>query len=343
MYPMAVIKDVARIAGVSIGTVSRYLNQPKTVKADTFARITEAIEQLNYKPSLLARSMRTKKSKQIALVVPDIYNWFYSEFYNAMRSATALIGYSIVLVTTEEDRSMLKEYLENTTLHNIDGIILCFLDEDEMTESLEAVQENLPIVLLSWNLNIHNFNAIVFDLCEALYKTTKHVIEIGRKRIAYIGGTIGSRISVEKYQGYQKAMTESGLTIHSEYCFGGHYQIGTGYRAMRNLMQSLNPPDAVVCANDVLAIGCIKYLTQKKYRVPEDVAITGLDNITLSKIFEPAITTCSIPIVEMSEAAVSLMHDSFHRNNIPKRQVLFGSKLLVRNSTDKEAVIDFEF
>jgi DNA-binding LacI/PurR family transcriptional regulator len=340
---MAVIKDVAKIAGVSIGTVSRYLNHPKTVKADTVARITEAIERLNYKPSVLARSMRTKRSKQIALIVPDIANWFYSEFYNAMHLAALAGGYSIVLVTTEEDREALREYLENISTQNVDGIILCFLDEDDLGESLAAAQEKLPIVLLSWDILNTRFNTVVIDLCESLYKTTRHLIDMGRKRIAYIGGTIGSRISAEKYRGYRKAMTESGLPIRQEYYFEGGYRIGTGFRGIRNFMLSVVPPDAVVCANDVLAIGCIKYLTKKKYAVPDDVAVTGMDNIALSSIFEPSLTTCNIPMTEMSETAISLLHDAIHKRNAPKRQILFNTKLLVRNSTDKDVLIDFEF
>jgi DNA-binding LacI/PurR family transcriptional regulator len=340
---MAVIKDVAKMAGVSVGTVSRYLNHPKTVKVDTVARITEAIERLNYKPNLLARSMRTKKSKQVALIVPDIYNWFYSEFYNAMRLAASSYGYSIVLVTTEEDHDMLKDYLDNITSQNVDGIILCFLNEDDLIQPLVIAQEKFPIVLLSWDVGNTNFNAVVIDMCEAIYRTTKHVIDMGRKNIAYISGTVGSRISIEKYRGYQKAMTESGLPMLSEYYHEGSYQIGTGFRAARNFMQLITPPDAVVCANDVLAIGCTKYLTKKKYAVPDEVAVTGLDNITLSSVFEPSITTCNIPMSEMSETAVSLLYDAIHKRNAPRRQILFGTKLLIRNSTDKEALIDFEF
>jgi DNA-binding LacI/PurR family transcriptional regulator len=338
---MSVIKDVAKMAGVSIGTVSRYFNHPRTVKVDTAARIADAIEKLNYKPNMLARSMRTKRSKQIALIVPDINNWFYSEYYNAMRVAVVARGYSIVLVTTEESRDMLREYLENVTSHNVDGIILCFLDEDDLREPLLAAQEKLPIVLLSWNLS-QDFNAVVFDLCEGIYKTTKHLIEIGRKRIAYIGGTIGSRISTEKYRGYQKAMLESGLEIRSDYYYEGYYQIDTGYRAARTFMQSINPPDAVVCANDVLAIGFTKYLTQKKYNIPDDVAVTGLDNIILSRIFEPSITTCGISMAEASESAVSLLYDALRKSANHRRQIMFRTNLFVRGSTNKDALIDFE-
>lgn len=340
---MAVIKDVANMAGVSIGTVSRYLNHPQTVKDDTAHRIAKVIEKLNYRPSSLARSMRTQKSGQIALIVPDIYNWFYSEFYNTMRLSAAAQGYSILLVTTEEDRDVLRDYLDSSTLQNVDGMILCFLDEDDIVENLDVAQSKLPIVLLSWDLNNTNFNAVIFDFTEALYKTTKHLIDQGRKRIAYIGGTPGSRISAEKYRGYQKAMLEAGLEISNDYHYEGSYQIGTGFRAARSFMNLLTPPDGVVCGNDVLAIGCIKYLTKRKHAVPEEVAVTGLDNIVLSSVFEPSLTTCTIPMAEMSEVAITLLHHAVNKSSAPKRQVLFGTKLMVRNSTDVDAVVDFEF
>jgi DNA-binding LacI/PurR family transcriptional regulator len=258
-----------------------------------------------------------------------------------MRAAVVARGYSIVLVTTEENQDMLREYLENVSSHNVDGIILCFLDEDDMIEPLLAAQEKVPIVLLSWNLS-QDFNAVVFDLCESIYKTTKHLIELGRKRIAYIGGTIGSRVSKEKYRGYQKAMLEGSLEIQSDYYYEGNYQIATGYGAARTFMQSINPPDAVVCAADVLAIGFTKYLTQKQYNIPDDVAVTGLDNIILSRIFEPSITTCGISMQEASESAVSLLYDAIRKSINHKRQIMFRTKLFVRGSTNKDALIDFE-
>ena len=340
---MAVIKDVAKRAGVSVATVSRYFNAPHTLKDTTKARVEEAVRELQYTTNPIARNLRLQCSRQLALFVPDIYNAFYAELYNLVREVVEARGYSILFYTTQENTDIMEQCLQNPLLQNVDGLIFSFMDEPDLVPRLLELEKRLPLVLMSWNVDNVDFNCVIVDMFDGIYKTTRHLLELGHQRIAYIGGTVGSRVSEDKFGGYKKALTEAGIALREEYLSGGWYQFGTGFRAARRLMQLDEPPTAIVCANDVLAIGAIKYLTKQGLRVGREMAVTGMDNITFSRIFEPAITTVSMPMQELAEQSVEMLLHLMEHRRTRKQQKLYQMQLLVRNSTVEDAVVDFEF
>lgn len=341
---MAVIKDVARLAGVSTGTVSKYLNNPQNLKEKTRMRVEQAIQELQYKPSPLARSMRTGKTNTLAVMVPDVTNPFFAEVYNSIRMSAAQSGYTPILYTTEDNLDTLKDYLAGISLRQADGLILCFLDEDEAIDRfINEIQAHIPIVLLSWDINSARFNSVVIDVFEGICKSTRYMISRGHKDIAYIGGPEDSRISREKHDGYIKAMKEAGLEIKPEYIFHGSYNLQSGYQAARKFTMLSETPSALVAANDILAIGCIKYLLQKKIKIPEEVAVIGFDNISLSAMYEPALSTISLPIEQMGKEAIKLLLSRISKPISKNKQVILKTGLVVRNSTDKNVPTEFEW
>ena len=339
---MAVIRDVAKKAGVAISTVSKYLNKPEELTDEYKARVEKAIKELNYKPNPLARSMRTNKTNFIALIVPDMENAFYSEIYNSVRIAAYKIEYTPILYTTDENLDLLNAYIDNVSGQHADGLILCFLDEDEIMGRFEEIQHEIPITLLSWDIENTHFNSIIVHLFDCIYQATKHVIDIGRKKIAYVGGPANSRISKEKFNGYKKAMDEAGLKIREEYLSDGKYRFQTGYRNAMKFMQLFEKPDGIVCANDVLAIGCVKYLTRNGFTVPEDIAVIGIDGIQLGNLYDPSISTVAMPIREIGEAVVDMLINKIKKPGSRNRQLIFDSKLIVRKSTNKNAPIELD-
>lgn len=341
---MAVIKDVAKLAGVSTATVSKYLNNSKNLKEETRLKVEKAIAMLQYKPNPLARSMRTGKTNTIAIMAPDILNPFFAEVYNSIRMAATRNGYTSILYTTEDDLDVLKDYLSGMSIRQVDGVILCFLDEDESVEKfIEALQGQIPIVLLSWNVGVIRFDSVVVDVFEGIYKSTKHIIEKGYRDIAYVGGPKNSRISREKYAGYEKAMKEAELEVIPEFVFhGDNYSIKTGYEAARNFSMQRKGPRAIVCANDILALGSMKYLLNNRIRIPDDIAVIGFDNIVLSSMYEPALSTVSLPIVQMGEEAMNLLLNRIKKLRSKRKQVVFKTELVIRNSTDKKAPLEFK-
>lgn len=340
---MAVIKDVAKLAQVSVGTVSKYLNNPQNLKDETRRRVEDAINILQYHPSPLARSMRTGKTDTIAVIVPDITNPFFAEVYNSIRINAVKNGYTPILFTAEDDSETLKVYLANISKRQIDGLILCFVDEDELIEGfIDQLQTAIPIVLISWDINSTRLNCVSVDVFEGVYKATQHLISLGHKKIAYVGGPEKNRISKQKFSGYLKALNEAGLEINPDYVYHGDFSLKTGYYAARKLSMLLALPDALVAENDIIGIGSMKFFKQRRIRVPEDVAVIGFDNIMLSAIYDPALSTISLPIQQMGEEVVKLLTTAINKPNSKNKLVILKNELIVRSSTDMNSPVEFE-
>ena len=185
---MAVIKDVARLAGVSVSTVSKYLNAPSRLREDTKKRVEAAIKELSYVPSPLARSMRTGKTHSVAVMVPDISNPFYGETYGNIQSALMLNGYVPILYTTDNNPDILKNYLSDALVRKLDGVILCFVDEaEEIMDYIEEIQK--AYLLYCSRVRFKYKSQLGCNRCfEGTYKATNHLISLGHTDIGYIGG-----------------------------------------------------------------------------------------------------------------------------------------------------------
>ena len=342
---MAVIKDVAKLAGVSTGTVSKYLNNPSGLKEDTRKRVELAINNLLYTPSPLARSMRTRKTNTVAVVVPDISNPFYGEVYKYIRLAIIQKGYTPILYTTEDNLDILRGYLSGISIGQLDGLILCYPGEDEALAAFtEEIQSQVPLVLLGWDISDNKLNSVVIDVFEGIYKATKYMISLGHKDIAYVGGFEGSRISREKYGGFARAMKDAGHEVDSRHVYFGNDTLQSGYQAARSFtMTAGGSLTAIVAEDDFLAIGCLKYLLNRGVRVPEDIAVIGFDDILLARMFEPSLSTISLPKEQIGKEAVKLLMSRIDKPLGKNRQIILNTELVIRNSTDKNAAVEFEF
>jgi LacI family transcriptional regulator, repressor for deo operon, udp, cdd, tsx, nupC, and nupG len=340
---MAVIKDVARLAGVAPSTVSKYLNNSPNLKESYKERIRAAIEELDYTPSNIARSMRTGRKNLIAVIVPSIVNPFYSELYQIIRSACLQRGYTPILYTTDEDMDTLRSVLVNLGSSHVDGAVLCFLDEDEIIKRLEELETHTPVALMSWHVQSTKFSCVTIDVYSSILKATNHLINLGHERIAYVGGRLTRSISQEKLRAFRNAMSSAGLPLREELVAADHFTYEAGFIATRKFMQERDPPTGIVAANDVLAIGCVKYLVNNGFSVPDDVAVIGHDGTQLASIYDPSISTMVQPIVETGRAVVDMVLARIEKPSSKKSIAVFQSELKVRRSTWKEAPIVFEF
>ena len=221
-------------------------------------------------------------------------------------------------------------------------MIVCFLDEDSLIATLNEVQSNMPITLLSWDLD-SPFNAVVIDLHTAIYEATNYIIELGHTQIAYASGPANSRISEEKMSGFRRAMAAHRLAIPSCYIHEGVHVFQNGYRAAQQFMRAPTPPTAIVCANDMIAVGCCKYLIAHNYRIPQDVAVIGMDGTQLSLIYDPPITTMVEPIAGMCHEAVSLLLDKIEHPLSKNKKCLLRASLEIRRSTDPNVPLYIDF
>jgi len=339
---MAVIKDVANLAGLSVSVVSKYLNHPEHVREDTKIRVEAAIKELNYVPSMTARSMRTKRSQMLAIVVPDIMDAFYTDVFNSIKLYALAKGYTPILYTIENDIELLKEYLSKISINHFDGLMLCFMEEDELMEMYEELQTEIPVVMFSGEAADNRFSAVVTDIFEGAYKATKHLIDSGCKKIAYVGGPRGKKTTMQKQAGFEKALAEAGLEVNEDHLYYGQYRYQTGYEAAAQYFRQQVMPDGVYAANDVIAAGLMKYYMNRGIRIPEQIKVVGFDNVQLASIYQPGISTVMLPVKQMCKEAVNMLIKAIEKEDTKKHTVVFKNELIVRGSTDKNSAIDFE-
>jgi DNA-binding LacI/PurR family transcriptional regulator len=359
---MAVIKDVSNLAGVSVGTVSKYLNNPDKLKLETKLKVEQAINTLQYKPSSFARSMRTRKSYSIAIIVPTLINPYFVEVFNAIKTEASGLGYTPIIFSTEDKFEFIQNYVTGMAIGQVDGIILFYLNGDEaIYKFLLTLKSKIPIVNISWDINNTDYDsAVVVDVAEGIYNATKHLIDLGHQKIAFVGGPENHRNTREKYNGYAKAMRDFRYPIKSEYVYfespnsckqyknsGCCLQWGNsspciqmGYLAARYLTMLPDPPDAIVTSTDILAIGCLKYCIQKNIKIPEDIAVIGYDNISLAEMYEPSLSTVAMPLEKMGKEAMKLITSKINKRRIKPRQIILNSQVIIRKSTDKNVPIE---
>ncbi len=339
---MAVMKEVAKLAGVSVGTVSKYLNNHHTLKEETKRRVEEAIHTLQYKPNLLARSMRTGKTKTLAVIVPDIVNPFFAETFTSIKLSALQKGYTAILYTTDDSPETMSQYLSGMSIHHVDGLILCFVNTRKVIDDFTGIHPETPMVFLGWDIGDTRYNSVVIDVYEGIYASTRHLIQLGHRKIAYVGGPENDMISGDKFNGYMKAMAVSGYEADPRYIFHNNYTLQSGYNSARKLAMLPDMPTALVAENDILAIGCMKYFLQKKISIPEDIAIIGFDNIPLAAMYEPSLSTVALPITRMGEEAVKIMLSRIDKPALKNKQMILKTDLIVRNSTQKGTPLEFE-
>ncbi len=329
---MAAIKDVAKFAGMSVAVVSKYLQNPQSVRKDTKEKIEEAIQALNYVPSPIARSLRTKRSGMIAVVVPDIINPFFAELFDVIRK-TCISQSMLAILQTAQNDSEIDQTIESVLSRQIDGVILCFLDDEKFINALKEKAPDLPVTSMSWHKYADNIGNIVLDVRRGIYDVTKYLLENGCMKFGYIGGPEESIISSEKFKGFLSAIESSNnknarlISVRR-----GKSSMLSGHDFIKEMHESNPYIDAIVCENDALAIGCLTYCLNQKIPVPSSMKITGFDDIPLSEIFEPSLTTVHLPIEEMGKCAAEMLSKRII-DKVAVKESIFETTLVIRKST----------
>src|SRR5690625_2799692 len=276
------IKDVAKKANVSIATVSRALNNKTSqINDNTRKKIIEIAKELNYRPNLIARSMKTKKTKIIGFIIPDIENPFFPKLARRVEQMLKEKGYNTILCNTDGDENKELEYFDLLMEKHVDGIIYTNISMNINKEILSIIKsQNPPIVLLDrhlLDLNI-NVNSVYLDNEFAGYIATKHLIKLGHKNIACITGPKGIVSSKERLNGYIRAHQESGLNVNKNYIVTGDYKIEGGYKGAKKILQN-REITSIFAFNDLMALGVYEASLEKNIKIPNDLSVVGIDNL----------------------------------------------------------------
>jgi LacI family transcriptional regulator len=300
---MITIKDIAEKAGVSYATVSRALNNRSDVSEETRMRIIELANSMGYQPNAIARSLVKRKSEIIALIVPDVSNPFFADITMAVHTAAEKAGYTTMVCNTGWDPVKEQEKLRIMVEQRVDGIILkptAFLRPG----ALEAL--NVPVVLF-WHAMEDDLSYIEVDHEAGSRLAVRHLVERGYKRIAFVGGQETSPSNQIRLLAYQQTLQESGLQVESDLISYGGFGIESGYNRLAALMRLQNPPDAVFCGNDIIALGALHYARDNGIEVPKQLALIGFDDISYASLPQIGLSTVSQPVPSLVNKHLKLL------------------------------------
>lgn len=326
------IGDIAKMTNVSKTTVSRIINnKTEGFSAETKERILKLIEESNYKPSMIARGLVTKKTKSIGLIIPDITNPFFPSLVRGAEDYACKMGYHIFLSNSDTSIKKESEYLRAFIEKSVDGVILA----SNISSDYELLKQyNIPYILLDRHASSEDYNVGVFlDNIKGAYLATKLLLEHGHERIVFIAGSLSITTAADRLKGYKKAFEEKGKPLHDDLIAEGDYQIKSGYEITARLIEQKKKFTAVFAANDLMAIGAIKALKARNIKIPEDVEVIGFDNIEVSQMMEPSLSTVTQPVYEMGARGAKMLIDIIEGKKIRKKKIILEPELVLREST----------
>lgn len=327
------IKHVAKLAGVSVATVSRVINGTKTVSQETSLRVIKAINETSFKPNAVARSLAGKKSNMIGVVVNDITNMYFGELLAAIERTATYYNYSTILCNSNGDKKLELDNFYLLKEKGVDGII--FTVHKNIQEGVQEFIEKNYMPTISLNRPCHGTLSIRVDNKLESYKATKFLIESGHRNIANIRGYSDDDASgVNRYEGYKMAITEAGILLKPSMIANGDFTIESGYDACEKLMMLNKNITAIICANDEMALGALNYLFDKDISVPGEISIMGFDDIKISKFIRPRLTTVHQPILEIGNLSAKILIDRINGNEkMEEKDILLKGSIKVRDST----------
>ncbi|MDZ5663406.1 LacI family DNA-binding transcriptional regulator [Nocardioides sp. S-58] len=303
------LKDVALLAGVSVKTVSNVINGYPHVSATTRAKVEAAVEQLDYRPNLQARSLRTGRTGVIALGVPRLDEVYFAEVAAHVIEAADRLGLTVLVEQTDGERQRELEVLSGIRPGLVDGVILSPLGL--LREDIEQTARRTPVVMLGEHVTDSTVDHLRIDNVKAAARLTHTLLAAGRRRIAVVGTPTERHVSAARLRlaGYERAHEELGIPWHEElWAPAANYRRADGAAAIHRLVEAGAPFDAVFCFNDLLALGALAALRQHGVRVPEDVAVGGFDDIDECAYSVPTLTTVSPDKVQLAVRAVHTLH-----------------------------------
>ena len=335
------LKQVADVAGVSASTVSRVLNGKSYVNEETRKKVLMAVEKTNYKPNAIAKSLKEGRTNMICLMVPAIENPIVPFIVRGVEDTARKLGFSVVLCNTGESRETEAHYIDIMTRRVADGFIFVSANGDE--DKIYSLHDNgVPVVIVNRFQpdDVNRLEIVTVDNYKAGYDATKYLISCGRRRIAFAYGRNDLLLYRERYRGYTDALKDAGIGYDeslvmreegSEECF---------YGKMAELMKSDNPPDAVFASSDPKAFIILHSLHDMNYKIPEDVAVIGFDDVQMAEMVEPPLTTVAQPLYDMGcKAAERLIarigHKEEHGVLPPAVCNVLDYSIVVRKSAGK--------
>lgn len=324
------IKDVAKAAGVSVATVSRVLNNSATVSEVATEQVNNAIKELGYSPNFLGRNLRKRETNVILAIIPSTEQTFYSEIIRGMQVTASEYGYDILMSTSNSTYSIEMRLLNMVFNRTVDAAILLGTQLDIKT--LTELNEKHYIALCCERIEGANVLTVTVDDVGGSHKAVSKMIEYGHKKIGMISTAVNSLSSIDREKGFRTALEEYGIEYDEKYIYRGTYDLFHGELAFDHFMNMEEPPTAVFCVSDLLAVSFVKKALSKGLKIPEDISVCGFDNVPLSSMYTPGITTVEQPCYELGKTVIDELMYNINNNVKSNKQIKIPYKFIERES-----------
>lgn len=328
------IRDIAKRAGVSIATVSRAVNGIPTVNAELSRKVWLAIEELGYLPNTQARALVSGRSHTLGLIVSEITNPFFPELVQEFENLAVARGYEVLIGSTNYEPARTESLIRRVLQRNVDGVaVMTFGVEEDLVQKL--VEREFPLVFVDAGPDLPNIRVIKVNYGEGIRQGVQHLAALGHRRIAFISGPLAQRSPTVRRDAFLKSMAELGLTVPQEHMVEGNHTMEGGFSAMERLIALDELPTAVMCSNDMTAIGVLHALYRTPYKVPADISVVGFDDIHLAQFMLPPLTTVEMSCRALAAAAVEALCAGIERDHVKasKKEWLIPTRLVVRQSS----------
>lgn len=335
-YMNVTIQDVAKEAGVSITTVSRVINNNYPVKKETREKVEKIIEEMNFTPNSLARGLIKKKTDTVGILVPSITNIFFPLVINGIEHFMEKKGYTLIMCDTKDRKTEMRQ-LRNLTERRVDGIISIDPSASIIKKGIyEDLSKEIPIVIINgYNKNI-KCNFVINNQEMGVIEALEYLIKLGHKKIAFLRGRNSYSYDLKEEQFY-KTLKNNNIEVNNEYIIivdigNGIETVDLSMEATLDIMSKDNRPTAILACNDWMALGALHACQKLSIKVPQEVSIIGYDNIIISQMSEPKLTTIDQNMYKLGDLAAKILYENIEKQKHTYQKIILDTKLVIRDS-----------
>lgn len=339
---MVTIYDIAKQAGVSAMTVSRVINNTGRISEATRIRVKQVMEEMNYVPNTVARSLVLQQTKILSLLITDITNPFYTTLARGAEDAAMRLGYRLLFGNSDENLTKEKEYVDMILSTRVDGVLFAPAGDESLDHLHMLDRHRIPYVLLDREVPGLECDSVVGDSKDGARRLVTHLIEQGHRRIALLGGSLNVSTARQRLVGYEEALKHSGLPVDPVLIIEAGYtldQDNSAASAVDLLLQLADPPTAIFAANNFIALGAIRALRNRGLEVPRDMSLVCYDDLSAASVIDPFLTVAAQPAYEFGYKGIELLIDLINDTETKEpTTITLPSELILRNSVQKRPI-----
>ncbi|MDJ0752224.1 MAG: LacI family DNA-binding transcriptional regulator [Ardenticatenaceae bacterium] len=326
------IKDVALKAGVSTATVSRVISGREKVSPALIDQVNQAIEELQYRPSRVARNLRVRKANTVGLLVSDIQNPFFTSIMRGIQDTLLAKGYVLLAANSDEDEDQERIHIETLLAEEVAGIILAPASTSARNYA-DLIEQGVGLVIIDRIPDRLKVDSVLVDNTAGARSAVEHLISLGHRRIGIIAGREHISTATLRLEGYRFALQDAGLPFDPELVSIGDFRQEGGYQAMNALLNLAEPPTAVFSSNNVMTLGALQAIHEKCLKIPDEIALVSFDDMPWAASLQPPLSAVAQPTYEIGTTAARLLLERVNEPERSTRRVILESELIVRGST----------